>query len=294
MNNQSLIEKFIETMRVEKGLSDNTLQSYSSDLNILNKYLSQKEKGLLSVDRDDLVDLLAELKDAERSDKSISRFISSVRGFYRFALAEGFLKHDPTAYLESRKAWQTLPRFLTQGEVDKLLEQPDLTTDAGFRDRTMLEVLYASGLRVSELINLKVSDLDLESGALSCFGKGSKQRRVPIGHSAIAHLEKYMIPRFRLLGEKRSERLFVEKGGRPVTRQKFWKIITGYGEAAGLGHVTPHMLRHSFATTLLENGADLRSVQLMLGHADISTTQIYTHVTSERLKSTYNQFHPRS
>jgi integrase/recombinase XerD len=294
MNDQKLIDSFIQAMRVEKGLSDNTLQSYKSDLQKLYDSLRQKEKSLLTIDRDDLIDFLARLKDEERSDASIARFISSVRGLFRFALTEGLVKQDPTAYLESRKAWQTLPRFLSQEEVDKLLKQPDLDNDIGFRDRTMLEVLYATGLRVSELVNLKVSDVELTAGVLSCLGKGSKQRLVPLGRSALSYLKNYFAVRQRLLKGKRSDMLFIEPGADPITRQKFWKIIKRYGESANLGHVTPHMLRHSFATALLENGADLRSVQMLLGHSDISTTQIYTHVTNDRLKSAYEQFHPRS
>ncbi len=294
MDNQKLIENFIQAMRVEKGLSDNTLQSYKSDLRILCESLSKKEKSLLTIDRDDLIDFLARLKDEDRSDSSIARFISSVRGLFRFALTEGLVKQDPTAYLESRKAWQTLPRFLSQEEVDKLLEQPDLNNDIGFRDRTMLEVLYATGLRVSELVKLKASDIELAAGVLSCFGKGSKQRLIPLGRSALSYLRNYFAVRQRLLKGNRSDTLFVEPGADSLTRQKFWKIIKRYGESANLGHVTPHMLRHSFATALLENGADLRSVQMLLGHSDISTTQIYTHVTNDRLKSAYKQFHPRS
>lgn len=294
MDNHKLIEKFISAIRVEKGLSNNTLQSYKSDLKILCEFLAKKEKHLLTLDRDDLVDVLSHLKNEKRSDSSIARFNSSLRGFFRFAMTEGFLKQDPTAYLEARKAWQTLPRFLSQQEVDKLLEQPDLNNDIGVRDRTMLELLYAAGLRVSELVNLKISDVEIDAGILSCLGKGSKQRRVPVGQSALHFLKNYFLVRQRLLKGKRSDLLFVDSGGAPLTRQKFWKIIKGYGESAGLGHVTPHMLRHSFATALLENGADLRSVQMMLGHSDISTTQIYTHVTNDRLKSAYKQFHPRS
>jgi len=294
MDNHKLVENFINAIRIEKGLSNNTLQSYKSDLKILCEFLGKKEKGLLTLDRNDLIDVLSYLKDGKRSDSSIARFVSSLRGFFRFALTEGFLKQDPTAYLESRKAWQTLPRFLTEEEVDRLLEQPDLNSDLGIRDRAMLEILYATGLRVSELVSLKTSDLELERGVLSCLGKGSKQRRVPLGQSAINFLKNYFAVRQRLLKGRRSDLLFVEPGIASVTRQKFWKIIKRYGESANLGHVTPHMLRHSFATALLENGADLRSVQMMLGHSDISTTQIYTHVTNDRLKSAYKQFHPRS
>lgn len=294
MNNQKLIEEFITTIRVEKGLSNNTIESYRNDLNILCEFLGKKGKSLLTTERDDLVDLLMWMKDEGRSDASIARLMSSVKGLFKFALTEKLLKRDPTAYMSTRKAWQTLPRFLAQEEVDKLLEQPDMNDDVGIRDRAMLELLYASGLRVSELVSLRIPDVELEAGSLTCFGKGSKQRRIPIGRAAIHFLKNYFIVRQRLLNGKRSDLLFVEKNGSPISRQKFWKIITGYGSSAGLGHVTPHMLRHTFATTLIENGADLRSVQMMLGHSDINTTQIYTHVTNDRLKSAYKQFHPRS
>jgi integrase/recombinase XerD len=294
MDNEKLIEDFIRTIRVEKGLSNNTIQSYRSDLNILCEFLSGKKKNLLTTERDDLVDLLMNLKDEGRSDASIARLMSCVRGFFKFALTEKLMKRDPTAYMSTRKAWQTLPRFLTQEEVDKLLEQPDLNDDVGIRDRAMLELLYATGLRVSELVSLIMPDIELEAGSLICFGKGSKQRQIPIGRSSIYFLKNYFTARQRMLREKRSDLLFVEPNGNPISRQKFWKIITRYGETAGLGHVTPHMLRHSFATALIENGADLRSVQMMLGHSNINTTQIYTHVTNDRLKSAYKQFHPRS
>jgi integrase/recombinase XerD len=294
MDDKKIIEEFITTIRVEKGLSNNTIQSYRNDLNILREFLSKKEKNLLTAERDDLVDLLEHLKEEGRSDASIARLMSTLRGLFKFALTEKLLKRDPTAYMSTRKAWQTLPRFLTQEEVDKLLEQPDLNDDIGIRDRAMLELLYATGLRVSELVGLKLSDVELEAGSLSCFGKGSKQRRIPIGKSSIKFLKRYFTVRQRFLGGSHSDLVFVEPKGSPISRQKFWKIITQYGKSAGLGHVTPHMLRHSFATALIENGADLRSVQMMLGHSDINTTQIYTHVTNDRLKSAYKQFHPRS
>ena len=294
MDDRKLIEDFLTAIRVEKGLSNNTIQSYRNDLNILCEFLGGKKKSLLTTERDDLVGLLTRLKDEGKSDASIARLMSSVRGFFKFAMTEKLIKRDPTAYMSTRKAWQTLPRFLTQDEVDKLLEQPDLNDDAGVRDRAMLELLYATGLRVSELVSLRMADVELEAGSLSCFGKGSKQRRIPIGRSSIHFLKNYFAARQRMLEGNRSDLLFVERNGNPITRQKFWKIITRYGESAGLGHVTPHMLRHSFATALIENGADLRSVQMMLGHSNINTTQVYTHVTNERLKSAYKQFHPRS
>lgn len=294
MEDQALIEKFIIALRVEKGLADNSLQAYRSDLKLLSKILKNFGKSLLTMDRDDLITVVATLKEDGKSDASISRFMSSTRGFYKYALTDGLLKREPTAYTESRKSWQTLPRFLTEEEVNALLDQPDLNDVSGIRDRAMLEVLYATGLRVSELTSLKLKDIDLESGVLSCFGKGSKQRKVPLGRDAISCLKRYLGIRVKLLGEKDADQLFIERNGRPITRQKFWKIIREYGELAKIGHVTPHMLRHSFATALLANGADLRSVQMMLGHSDIATTQIYTHVTADHLKSAYKQFHPRS
>ncbi len=294
MEDKKIVDEFITSLRVEKGLSNNTVESYQRDLKKLCEIAMKLGKGLLTLERNDLLTAIATIKNAERSDATVARFISTIRGFFKFVVREGFSKHDPTAYLESRKSWQTLPRFLSPGEVDSILARPDLKTDAGMRDRAMLETLYASGLRVSELIGLKTNDLDWESGLLTCFGKGSKQRRVPIGRSAIHYLKMYLSARRRLLGDKYSDLLFVEPNGRSVTRQKFWRLIKDYGAAAGIEDVTPHMVRHSFATALLSNGADLRSVQMMLGHSDISTTQIYTHVTDDHLKTAYKKFHPRS
>lgn len=289
-----LIAEFLTLLRVERGLADNTIQAYQRDLQKLKEHAAKSEKSLLTLDRDDLLDLLADLKDSGLTTTSIARLISAVRGFYKFIVTEGLSKNDPTSYLESPKPWQTLPRFLTQDEIEELLSQPDLKTDFGVRDRAMLETLYATGLRVSELVGLKVSDINMDTGVLSCFGKGSKQRLVPLGRSALSFLKRYLPARLRLLNGKQSDTLFIDPYGRMITRQKFWKLIKSYGEAANIDYITPHLLRHSFATVLLANGADLRSVQMMLGHSDISTTQIYTHVTNDRLKSTYKQFHPRS
>lgn len=289
-----LIAEYIAMLRVEKGLADNTLQAYQRDLHKLLKHAVRLEKSLLTLDRGDLVELMAELKDAGSNATSIARLISAVRGFYKFAITETLTKHDPTAYLESQKPWQTLPRFLTQEEIESLLAQPNTESDAGLRDRAMLETLYATGLRVSELVGLKTADINLEVGVLTCLGKGSKQRMVPLGRSAITFLKRYFPVRLRLLNGKQSDLLFIDPFGKAITRQKFWKLIKNYGEAAKIDYITPHLLRHSFATVLLANGADLRSVQMMLGHSDIGTTQIYTHVTNERLKTAYKQFHPRS
>ncbi len=294
MEDKKLIGEFITSLRVEKGLSENTIESYKRDLEKLVGFAGSFGKSLLTLERGDLISTIAGLKQKKSSDASVSRFLSAVRGFYKFLVSERLIKHDPTAHLESHKSWQTLPHFLSEEEVNQLLDQPDLQTDSGVRDRAMLEVLYATGLRVSELIGLKLSDLDLDYGVLNCFGKGSKQRRVPLGRSAIDFIRRYLPVRYKLLGEKYSEILFIDQSGRGLTRQRFWKMIKDYGEAAKIDYITPHMLRHTFATTLLANGADLRSVQMMLGHSNISTTQIYTHVTDERLKTAYQKFHPRS
>jgi integrase/recombinase XerD len=293
-DSQQAVSEFLRYLRVERGLSINTVEAYARDLAQLAALSQEFEKEVFTLDRADLVGVLARLRNAGRSDASISRFISALRGFYKFAAGEGFTKRDPTTYLESRKSWQTLPRFLNQVEMERLLAQPELGTDVGTRDRAMLELLYASGLRVSELISLRMSDLDWEKGTLSCFGKGSKERCVPLGRSALDYLKMYMPCRLRLLRDRHTELVFVERGGRRVSRQKFWRLTRQYGERAGIGHVTPHTLRHSFATVLLEHGADLRSVQLMLGHADVSTTQIYTHVTSDSIRQSYRKYHPRS
>ena len=289
-----LVEEFIALLRVERGLAENTLLAYGRDLQKLVEHAQKLGKSLLTLERKDIVSLMAKMKEAGSNLTSIARLVSAVRGFYKFALAERLSKSDPTAFLETHKPWQTLPRFLNQEEIEALLAQPNIETDSGIRDRAMLEMLYATGLRVSELVNLKMADADLESGLLTCFGKGSKYRRVPLGRSAIHFLKRYFPARLRLLNGKQSDRLFIDPDGKEISRQKFWKLIKQYGDKAKIEYITPHLLRHSFATVLLANGADLRSVQLMLGHSDISTTQIYTHVTNDHLKTTYKQFHPRS
>lgn len=288
------LRRYLAYLKVEKGLAANSLEAYRNDLSKLNSFANERERDLLSIERDDLIELLVELKDSNASDATMSRCTSVIKGFFKFLLIEGYLQRDPSSLIETRKSWQTLPRFLGNEEVERLLAQPDTNSDIGKRDKAMLEVLYATGLRVSELIGLKLSDLDWDRGVLNCFGKGSKQRRVPIGRSAVDHLKRYFAIRAKLLHGKSSDYLFVELGGVPITRQKFWRLIKSYGQQAKIDYVTPHMMRHSFATVLLRNGADLRSVQMMLGHSDISTTQIYTHVTNENLQNAYKKFHPRS
>ncbi len=294
MAQDNYFHEYLSFLRVEKGLSENSLAAYRRDLRKLERQSVELEVSLLTIDRKNLVEIIANCKLAGESDSTVSRFTSVVKGFYRFLLREKLLGVDPTSYLETRKRWQTLPKFLSQVEVEKLLQMPDLNSDDGLRDRAMFEVLYASGLRVSELIGLKLADIDFEMGLLTCFGKGSKQRKVPLGKSALTFLTRYMPARQRILVNHNSHRLFIDKSGRALTRQKVWLMIKEYGKKAGIEYITPHLLRHSFATVLLENGADLRSVQLLLGHSDIGTTQIYTHITDDKVKDSYQKFHPRS
>jgi integrase/recombinase XerD len=288
------LQEYLNYLRVERGLAENTLLAYHRDLEKLIAWGNKHSRDVLTLERVDLVEVFTELKQRGDSDATLSRFTSVVKGYYRFLLRERLIILDPTVYLEARKSWQSLPKFLSLKEIDQLLEQPDISTDKGLRDRAILEVLYAAGLRVSELLNLKVADIGWEAGVLTCFGKGSKQRKVPLGRSALDYLVRYMPARQRLLRGVASHRLFVEAGGHALTRQKIWQIIKGYGKQAGIDYITPHVLRHSFATVLLEHGADLRSVQLLLGHADIGTTQIYTHITDEKVRDSYQKFHPRS
>ena len=294
MDQNNYFHEYLSFLRVEKGLSENSLSAYRRDLHKLSEQCIATKTTLMNLDRKGLVNIIANCKVSGESDSTVARFTSVVKGYYRFLLREKLLEVDPTSYLESRKRWQTLPKFLSQIEVEKLLLTPDLSSDEGLRDRAMFEVLYASGLRVSELIGLKVVDIDFEKGLLTCFGKGSKQRKVPLGQSALTYLTRYFPARQRLLENHNSHRLFILKGGRALTRQKVWLMIKEYGKKAGIDYITPHLLRHSFATVLLENGADLRSVQLLLGHSDIGTTQIYTHVTDDKVKDSYQKFHPRS
>lgn len=284
---------YLSYLQVEKGLSENSLNAYRRDLEKCLKHTKEIERDILNLNRNDVVEILTHLKVKGDSEATIARFISVIKGFYRFLLRENLSKNDPTAYLESRKSWQSIPRFLTLPEIEKLFEQPDLDTDLGLRDRAILEVLYASGLRVSELVGLKMIDIDWDGGMLTCFGKGSKQRKVPLGKSAIEYLTRYLPARLRLLSGRSSTRIFIEQGGRLLTRQRVWQLIKKYGSSAGIDYITPHLLRHSFATVLLENGADLRSVQILLGHSDIGTTQIYTHITMDRVRESYRKFHPR-
>jgi integrase/recombinase XerD len=281
---------------VERGLSPNTLEAYGRDLRRFEADLRSLKVPLRRARRQDLVGHVRRLRQAGLSPKSVARAIHSLRMFHRFLLAEGEVRGDPTADLDIPKTWKSLPKFLTFQEVERLLAAPDLKKPLGVRDAAMLEVLYATGIRVSELLALRVEDLNLETGYLTCFGKGSKERIVPLGRKAIERLRHYLRDvRPRLSGRSDSRALFANRNGGRMSRQGTWKILRGYGVAAGIRRsLSPHVLRHSFATHLLEHGADLRSVQMMLGHADISTTQIYTHVNRERLRRIYHDFHPRA
>jgi integrase/recombinase XerD len=286
--------RFFNYLRVERGLSPNTLIAYKSDLEKLHNFATGIGKDVVSLEREDLVKFTQHLHKTGLEPRSIARALVTTRNLFKFLLLDGLLKRDPSSNLETPKSWQSLPKILSVDEVERLLSSPDVTIDPGLRDKAMLEILYATGLRVSELVTLKVSDVNLDVGFLLTMGKGSKERTVPLGQSAISWTRKYLAARPRLQAGKNSTLLFITEKGLPITRQSFWKLIVSYGEKSRIGHISPHLLRHSFATHLLENGADLRSVQMMLGHSDISTTQIYTHITNERLREIYKKFHPRA
>ncbi len=292
------IASFLTHIKVEKGLSSNTVSAYKRDLVKFEAFAKKRKLSLEGISRDDLVDFLAGLYRQKLESRTVARQLVTLRNFFRFAQIQELMAADPSINLESPKIRRTLPGYLRLEEVERLLEQPDEKTPLGLRDRAMLEVLYSTGLRVSELVSLRVSDLDAKVGCIRCIGKGDKERIVPVGRKALAMVDKYLREARGLLtskGKPSSSALFVNRRGGALSRVGIWKILSAYGRRAGLRvPIKPHMLRHSFATHLLERGADLRSVQLMLGHADISTTQIYTHVVEERLKQIYKAHHPRA
>lgn len=288
------LTRFFNYIRVEKGLSENTVSSYRRDLLKFAEFA--EKRPLAEIDRDDVRKFMRRLYGQGLGARSVARHLVSLRNFFRFLLKEGRLQRDVTAEIDSPQVELRLPKHLALDEVESLLRQPDASTPAGLRDKAMLELLYATGMRVSELVGLRSADFDPNMGVLRCLGKGSKERLIPVGKSALAAVESYLHQgRSQLLKHGESPYLFLNQRGGRLSRVGFWKIISRYGRTAAIATpITPHVVRHSFATHLLERGADLRSIQLMLGHSDISTTQIYTHVIKERLKQVYQAYHPRA
>lgn len=293
MNATILIDQFLDAVWAEQGLSENTLSAYGSDLKIFAQWL--KEKSMLDVDGADVSGFLASRYENGIGSRSSARILSTLRRFYRYYIRENSLKIDPTALIDAPHIGRPLPSSLSEHDVELLLNAPEVTNSLGFRDRTMLEMLYATGLRVSELVNLKFEQISFRQGVVRISGKGNKERLVPVGEEAMSWLESYMIQaRKSILGERQCDYLFVTNRGDGMTRQAFWHIIKRHAKTAGIvKELSPHTLRHAFATHLLNHGADLRVVQLLLGHSDLSTTQIYTHVARERLKDLHSKFHPR-
>jgi integrase/recombinase XerD len=289
---RDLTKEFLAYIQVEKGLARHTLEGYARDLKRLGEWANKSGKSVLELTRADMRKWIAQLSRDGLAPSSIARAVSAARGFFRFLMLDGHIKRHPTEDLDTPQRFAYLPKFLTEEEINRLFAAPDISTEEGIRDRALFEVMYAAGLRVSELCGLKQADVDIQSGLLTCHGKGSKQRRVPIGKSAIHWLQQYGAIKASY-GNKNSLYLFVNRR-RPLTRQFAWALIKRYATKAGLKDVSPHTLRHSFATHLLQHGADSRSVQAMLGHSDISTTQIYTHVTDRHLRNAYDRHHPRA
>ena len=292
------MQLFLEYLTVELGLSANTRQAYERDLRLFCKTLGFKNSdALVNVSREQITGYMTQLKEKGLAAATIARKLAAIKAFYRFMTAEGYMDANPAEVVEAGTKGIKLPRVLSEDEVVRLLTQPDITTAEGFRDRTMLEVLYATGMRVSELINLTLERVDLNMKYIIAFGKGSKERIVPLGSVAAEFLQQYLEkvrPKLTHAG-RNTNIVFLAFGGHELTRQRFWQIIRGYGRKASINKaLTPHILRHSFATHLLDNGADLRSVQELLGHSDISTTQIYTHLTNKRLRDIYAKAHPRA
>ncbi|GAB4243871.1 MAG: site-specific tyrosine recombinase XerD [Acidobacteriota bacterium] len=296
MTPEQMLDRYLDYLRVERGLATNTVQAYERDLRAFLDYLKRHRRELPEVGRAELMGYLQELYE-RLAPRSVARKIVSLRSFFRYLVLDGLLSRDPTEALESPRTWRTLPAYLTKEEVERLLEAPELDSPQGLRNRAMLEVLYATGLRVTELVRLRWREVNLEIGFLRVVGKGNKERIVPLGDEAAAWLVRYRsegYPQLRRPG-RGEDFVFLTRLGRPMSRQYFWMLLEELGRRAGIrGKLSPHVLRHSFATHLLENGADLRAVQMMLGHADIGTTQIYTHVTRERLKELYKKLHPRA
>ncbi len=292
---RNLVREFLSYLQVEKGLAQNSLMSYRRDLARLEAWASSLGLAVQDLTRKDLRGWIAQLSREGLAPASVSRAVSAARGLFRFLMLDGHLKSHPTDDLDTPQQLAHLPQFLTEDEMNQLLDAPDTATEEGVRDRAILELMYATGLRVSELVSLKLGDVDLDAGLIVCYGKGSKQRRIPIGQSAVRWLQQYISrARARRDKERGSPELFINSVGRPLTRQVVWASLKRYARQANLPDISPHTLRHSFATHLLQRGADSRSVQALLGHSDISTTQIYTHITDRHMRATYDRHHPRA
>jgi integrase/recombinase XerD len=289
---RDLVKEYLTYIQVEKGLARHTLESYARDLARLDLWASKSGKAVAELTRPDLRKWIAQLSREGLAPSSVARAVSAARGFFRFLMLDGHIKHHPAEDLDTPQRFSYLPKFLTEEEIDRLFSMPDVSTDEGIRDRAMLELMYAAGLRVSELISLKQAEVDVHAGVVNCHGKGSKERRVPIGKSAIHWLQQYTAVKAGY-GQSPFPNMFLHRG-KPMTRQLAWAMIKNYAEQIGLQNVSPHTLRHSFATHLLQHGADSRSVQALLGHSDISTTQIYTHITDRHLRTAYDNHHPRA
>jgi len=292
-----ILKSFLTYISAEKGLSRNTIESYNLDLKKFHEFLSSKDKGVDSFSKGDTIDFIERLRDEGYSMSSTCRFLSSIKGLCRYLIVESIIKEDPSENLQAPKKWERLPKSLSISEVRSFLEESSSAKThrpTAMRDYVMFELLYSSGLRVSELVSLKIEDINAEAGFLRVLGKGSKERIVPVNIRAMEKVKRYINQqRPKILKKRQSPYLFVTRRGGSMTRQRFWQIIKTFGRRLGI-ELSPHTMRHSFATHLLEGGADLRSLQKMLGHSDISTTQIYTKVTTERLKKVYTKHHPRA
>jgi integrase/recombinase XerD len=291
-NSRDHVREFLSYIQVEKGLSLNTLQSYARDIARLQSWAQKNGKQIERLERRDLREWIAGMSREGLAPSSVSRAVSGARGFYRFLMLDGHIKRHPVEDIHTPQLNARLPHFLSEEEMERLLFAPDIKTDIGVRDRAMLEVLYAAGLRVSEMCSLTISDIAIDTALVTCHGKGSKQRRIPIGKSAVHWLQRYLAIR-KQLGNEGKPNLFMHRG-RKMTRQNAWAIIKAYAAQAGVPDISPHTLRHSFGTHLMQHGADSRSVQALLGHADISTTEIYTHITDLHMRKAYDRFHPRA
>ena len=290
---RDLVREYLSYLQVEKGLSKNSFESYQRDLAKLTNWSEKNNLEIVQLSRQDLREFLIDLATEKLSPTSVNRLISAMRGFYKFLMFDRHITKNPAEDIQSQQTTSYLPKFLNQNEIEQLLAIPDVSGEIGLRDRAILETMYACGLRVSEVCDLQISDVELDAGILTCKGKGNKTRKVPMGKSAVEWLKSYLVLR-RKKENIEIQNLFVSMYGRPISRQEVFQFVKEYGTKIGRDDISPHTLRHSFATHLVQNEADIRSVQQMLGHSDISTTQIYTHITDQQLRKTYERFHPRA